>query len=266
MSKIKRPSWRAGLLLAVIAISATALTLSVTNLIRYQIDSNKTAEQIALVQEIAHNKNPDSKTTDFAEPNLAPGDSGLSALSFAELKNLNPDTTGWVEIAGTNIDYPFVQTSDNDFYLNHSFNRAENSAGWIFLDYRNDPKNLSKNTILYGHGRFDNTMFGSLKNILTSGWLNNPDNYYIRLSTESKNTLWQVFSAYKIPTTNDYIAVNFATDADFLNWANKLKSRSAYDFGLELSAADYVLTLSTCYNESEKVVLHAKLLKSAPRV
>jgi len=255
MPKSKKLTWRAGLLLAVIIISATVLTLSAINLVRYQIDSHKTSEQITFVQEIAKNQTPDKPLND-----------SLSALSFAELKSLNPDTAGWIEISGTNIDYPFVQTSDNDFYLNHSFNRAENSAGWIFLDYRNDPKNLSKNTILYGHGRFDNTMFGSLKNILTSGWLNNPDNYYIRLSTETKNTLWQVFSVYKIPTTNDYITVDFATDADFLDWANKLKTRSAHNFALELSSADYVLTLSTCYNGSEKVVLHAKLLKSEPRV
>ena len=49
------------------------------------------------------------------------------------------------------INYPFVQTSDNDYYLNHSFNKKYNDAGWVFMDYRNNASNFDKNTILYAH-------------------------------------------------------------------------------------------------------------------
>ena len=130
----------------------------------------------------------------------------LIDVDLTSLKQTNPDTVGWIQVMNTNINYPFVQTTDNDYYLNHSFYKKNNSAGWIFLDYRNNINNLDKNTIIYGHGRWDKTMFGTLKNILTNGWLNNKKNYVIRMSTESENTMWQVFSVYKIPTTNFFVS------------------------------------------------------------
>ena len=104
-------------------------------------------------------------------------------------------------------------------------------------------------------------MFGSLKNILKSAWLNNSNNYVVKLSTETENTLWQVFSIYHIPTTSDYIQVNFSSNEEFKNWTNMLINRSSYNFNTNVSENDNVLTLSTCYNDEEKVVLHAKLIK-----
>ena len=66
----------------------------------------------------------------------------------------------------TNINYPVVQTNDNEYYLGRAFDKSKNDAGWVFMDYRNDVNNLSDNTIIYGHGRLDKTVFGSLKNAL----------------------------------------------------------------------------------------------------
>lgn len=187
----------------------------------------------------------------------------LIDVDFNKLKETNSDVKGWIQVNGTNINYPFVQTSNNDFYLKHSFDKTNNSAGWIFLDYRNDLSSFSdKNTIIYGHGRLDKTMFGSLKNSLTNGWLDNPNNYVVKLSTEYENTLWQVFSVYHIPTTNDYIRVNFSSDEDYLEFINTLLNRSTFDFNTHVNITDRILTLSTCYNDQEKMVLHAKLIKT----
>ena len=104
-------------------------------------------------------------------------------------------------------------------------------------------------------------MFGSLKNIFETDWYNNKDNHVVKLSTATENTLWQVFSVYHIPTTSDYLQINFSSDEDFLEFVNKLKDRSQYDFNVEFNENDKILTLSTCYNDDEKVVLHAKLIK-----
>ena len=133
------------------------------------------------------------------------------------------------------------------------------------LDYRNNIGELDKNTIIYAHGRLNGTMFGSLKNIFNSDWFNDINNHVVKLSTESENTLWQVFSVYHIPTTSDYLQVKFSNDTDFLDFINMLKSRSQYDFNVEFSAEDKILTLSTCYNDEERVVLHAKLIKREVR-
>lgn len=185
----------------------------------------------------------------------------LINVDFGELKKKNSDTKGWIQVNGTYINYPFVQTDNNDFYLNHSFDKTHNEAGWVFMDYRNNIAEFDKNTIIYAHGRLNKRMFGSLKNILTSGWLNNKDNYIIKLSTEYENTLWQVISVYHIPTTNDYIQTEFKSDDEFINFGNKLINRSAHDFKTTINKDDKILTLSTCYNETEKVVMHAKLIK-----
>ena len=186
-------------------------------------------------------------------------------VNFNELKQKNPDTKGWIQVNGTNINYPFVQTNDNKFYLNHTYNKTYNSAGWVFLDYRNNINELSKNTIIYAHGRLDTTMFGSLKNILSSGWLNNTNNYVVKLSTETENTLWQVFSVYHIPTTSDYIKVYFSSNEEFTKWSKMLLDRSAHNFNTTINENDKVLTLSTCFNDKEKIVLHAKLIKKETR-
>ena len=146
----------------------------------------------------------------------------LINVDFDELKKINSNTKGWIQVNGTNINYPFVQAKDNKYYLIHSFDKSYNNAGWVFLDYRNNINSLSKNTIIYAHGRLDTTMFGSLKNILKSGWLNNTNNYVVKLSTETENTLWQVFSVYNIPTTSDYIKTEFKSDDDFISINNPI--------------------------------------------
>ena len=115
---------------------------------------------------------------------------------------------------------------------------------------------LDKNTIIYAHGRLNGTMFGSLKNIFNSDWFNDINNHVVKLSTPTENTLWQVFSVYHIPTTSDYLQVKFSNDTDFLDFINMLKSRSQYDFNVEFSAEDKILTLSTCYNDEERAREH----------
>ena len=190
----------------------------------------------------------------------------LINVDFTNLLQINDDTKGWLQVNGTNINYPFVQTTDNEYYLNKDFNKENNSSGWVFLDYRNSIDNLDRNTILYAHSRINGTMFGSLKNIFKSDWFDDVNNHVIKLSTLTENTLWQVFSVYTIPTTSDYLQIDFSSDEEFLEFVMMLKDRSRYNFNVEFNATDKILTLSTCLNDKERVVLHAKLIKKEVRV
>lgn len=180
-------------------------------------------------------------------------------VDINKLKTFNLDTIGFIKVMGTNINYPFVQSTDNDYYLNRSYDKTYNNAGWIFLDYRNNEFN-DKNTIIYGHGRINGTMFGSLKDTLKSSWQNNKDNYIIKISTEKENSIWQIFSVYKIATTSDYLQTTFS-DNEFESFINLIKGRSSYNFETNVTNEDKVLTLSTCYNDNDKMVVHAKLIK-----
>lgn len=186
----------------------------------------------------------------------------LINVDFNDLLKTNPDTVGWLQVNGTNINYPVVQSGDNDYYLHHAFDGSYNNAGWIFADYRNDLSNLSKNTVIYGHGRLDTTMFGSLKNILDSDWYTDSDNHVVKLSTPTQNTLWQVFSVYSIKAESYYITTDFPTTNQYEKFLTTLKDRSVFSFSAEVNTNDKILTLSTCQdNYDNRVVMHAKLIK-----
>lgn len=248
------------------------LIISIIKIIGWNRDNDNTSKQIEIVQDEAkiEEVEDDDNTEIIEQPVKLPKANpywdyikmNMINVDFTELKKINNDVKGWIQVNGTNINYPFVQASDNKYYLNHSFNKSLNYAGWVFLDYRNNLTN-NKNTIIYAHGRIDKTMFGSLRNILSSGWLNNSNNYVVKLSTEKENTLWQVFSVYHIPTTSDYIQTEFSSDDEFLQLITKLKDRSMFNFNTDVNSNDNILTLSTCYSDTEKVVLHAKLIKKS---
>lgn len=191
----------------------------------------------------------------------------MLSVDFNELKKKNPDTVGWIKVNGTNINYPVVQTKDNDYYLNHAYDKSKNSAGWIYADYRNNMTNFDKNTIIYGLGRLNNTMFGSLKTILNSKWYNNKNNYIIKFSTPTENTLWQVFSVYSIKAESYYITTKFSSDKEYDKFLQTLKNRSKKDFSATVNTKDKIITLSTCKDVAgtERVVMHAKLIKVEKR-
>jgi len=107
-------------------------------------------------------------------------------IDFNKLKKRNPDTIAFIKVNGTNIEFPIVQTTNNDYYLTHNFNKEYNSAGWIFADYKNKLDGTDKNIIIYGHNTKGNTMFSSLNNILKEEWYNNEENYKIVFITENE--------------------------------------------------------------------------------
>lgn len=189
----------------------------------------------------------------------------LIDVDIKGLKEKNKDTIGWIHVNNTNVNYPFVHTKDNDYYLNHSFDKSINEAGWVFMDYRNNKELNNKNTILYAHSRLDKTMFGSLSKVLKPSWYENKDNHIIRLSTETENTLWQIFSVYKIKEESYYITTNFANNEEYQKFLNTIKERSIYNFNTNLNTEDKILTLSTCYSDTERTVVHAKLIKKSPK-
>jgi len=185
----------------------------------------------------------------------------LIDVDFDELLKTNTDTIGWIYVPSTNIDYPIVQTTDNKYYLTHSFTKSYNDAGWVFMDYRNKTDVLDFNTIIYAHGRLDKTMFGSLRNALEEDWYMNEENHYIKLAMLSNSTLWQVFSVYKIETETYYLQNNFSSYEKHKSYLDTIIERSIYDFNVNVTPSDKIITLSTCYDNFNKVVVHAKMIK-----
>lgn len=268
-NKIKL-KWKNIILILIFLILFITLNISIYNIIKWKLDSNKTNEEINTIQENANIEEvQDNKGTEIIkQAKKIPKENpywdyikmNMIDVNFDNLKKINSDVVGWIKINGTNINYPFVQSKDNKYYLTHSFSKSYNNAGWVFLDYRNNNIN-NRNTIIYAHGRTDKTMFGTLRKVLNNGWINNTNNYVIKISTEKENSLWQIFSIYHIPTTNDYLQTEFKDEREYQRFLNILKNRSNHNFNTSITSNDTILTLSTCYNDSEKMVVHAKLIK-----
>jgi sortase B len=154
-----------------------------------------------------------------------------------------------------------LSTNNNTYYLEHTFDKTYNKAGWIFLDYRNNIKHIDKNTILYALSDANKIMFEPFKNTLDKKWLTNHDNHLIKISTEYENTLWKIVSIYHIKNTNDYLKITFNTNDDFINYSDMILNRSIHNFKTPITIDDKLLTISTSYNDDEELVLHAKLIK-----
>lgn len=180
-------------------------------------------------------------------------------INFNTLKKQNEDTVAWIKVNNTNVKYPVVKAKDNSFYLTHSFDKSNTSAGWIFADYKNKFDDTDKNIVIYGHNRRDGSMFSSLKNALNPNWYNNDLNRNILLYTENGEYNYEIFSIYKIESEDYYIKTEFNDENDFEDFLNTITKRSVQDFGVNVSKDDSILTLSTCANNNKyRVVIHAK--------
>ena len=211
-------------------------------------NNNKIAEQIKSTV-IVEDKNEDENKEEYT-------------VDFNKLKEQNNETVAWIKVNNTSVEYPVVRATNNSFYLNHSFDKSKNSAGWIFADYKNKFDNTDKNIVIYGHNMRDDSMFGSLKNILNSDWYNNEENTNIALYTENEKYIYKVFSIYKIESEDYYIKTEFSNDNEFEKFIKTLKKRSIKNFNIDISKEDSILTLSTCANNNKyRVVLHSKKIK-----
>ena len=188
-------------------------------------------------------------------------DNNIFKVDFKKLKETNSDTVAWLHVNGVDLDYPVVQTDNNDYYLNHSYDKSENGAGWIFADYRNKVDGSDRNLVIYGHNRRDGSMFEPLKQTLEDNWYNNNEDKIITLETENQTFKYQIFSTYKIENEDYYITTDFNGN-EFEDFVKEIKSRSYINYGLEVTKDDNILTLSTCANDTKyRIVVHAKLIK-----
>lgn len=248
------------LLISLAVIFLGGICYSSFHILTWMKDNKETTKQIHEVQSlVVIEEQPPEVAADVVVEDAIHTDEKLMGVDFGPLLEKNPEVVGWVQVKGTNINYPFVQHTDNKYYLKKSLDRTYNSAGWVFLDYRNSTTDLDKNTIIYAHGRVDGTMFGTLKNTLNREWFDNSENHILKISTPFYNYVFEVFSIYHIKTTDDYLYTNFISDEQYMNFIDLITSRSVYKFPTVVGPTDKILTLSTCYNSAEKMVLHAKL-------
>lgn len=272
IKKKKKLVLKTWVLKVLIVLFSLALILSLLKIYFWTQDNKKIADITKEINEIVTPtpieeegeliNPPEDKANDYWDYVKLP----FYEVDFTALKEKNPDTIAFIHMQGNNINYPVVQTDNNDYYLKHAYDKSKNSAGWVFMDYRNNITDLSENTVIYGHGRLDETVFGSLKNALTKTWQANKENYVIWLTAEKENLVFQIFSIYTIPSENYYIETDFSSSADKEKWLNTMKERNTTSFDTSVNTNDKILTLSTCQNNNGgRIVVQAKLIKRQSR-
>lgn len=232
------------LILIMLIVSFVTMLFSLRNILNWNNDNIKTKESIEKIQEIT-------------KVEISSNEKFLS-MSFDELSKMNEEVVAWIRVDDTAVDYPVVKHSDNSYYLTHSFDKSFNYAGWIYADYRTDLDELVANNIIYGHGREDGSMFGTLRDLIKKDGMER----LVYISTPYNNYIFKIFSCYRIMDTNDYLHTGYDNNEEFFEFVNLIKKRSFIKYDdLEIKSNDKILTLATCYDTREKFVVHAKMIK-----
>jgi SrtB family sortase len=171
------------------------------------------------------------------------------------LLSQNPEYRMWITIPGTNIDYPAVQHEDNLYYLDHDFLGEEQISGSIFLDKKSTAS--SKNTILYGHNMKDGTMFADLKKYRDRAyWEEHP---CLRIYRNGQWLECPIFSCQlKYETDAAALRTEFLP-GEWEDYLREMSAASLYDTGICPDPEKRILTLSTCYGSSERMLVQAVL-------
>ena len=175
-----------------------------------------------------------------------------------ELIKINEDYKMWIEIPNTNIDYPVVQGKDNDFYLNHGFNKKKSSSGAIFMDYKNNI-DKDKNIIIYGHNMKNKSMFQNLMKFKDEEFWK--ENKKIILTIDGKRYEYEIFSSYISNSEDINLKINFKNDDEYLKYIGDIKKKSIFYRDVDIKSDDRIITLSTCSYEKDdsRMIIHGKL-------
>ena len=156
----------------------------------------------------------------------------------------NEDIKGILEIDNTDYIVPVLQGSDNDYYLSHDAYGNKNGMGSIYLDYRVNI-DTSRKLLIYGHNSSNIDMpFKILEEFYDKDYYDN--HKYVLLTTSTTKKKYEIFSVYVEPEDYSYMNINFSSDSEYLNHLKKLKSKSMYDTGVEVTSDDEILILQTC--------------------
>lgn len=215
----------------------------------------------------AHEVTEDLITSPW-DTNYAPEDREILP-ELADLYAENPDLVGILEVVGTDINYPVVQTiSDPEYYLRRDFYGKESTSGTLFVDYRCDIVNPTTNTIIYGHNMRSGTMFGGLKRYLKQDYYQSHKSIIFKTLYEEQEYEIVGVGLSAVGYDDDenykyYDFINAVTGSELQEFLNNIQSLSVYDETIDISATDKILTLSTCnsYTEDGRMFVVAKRVR-----
>lgn len=191
-------------------------------------------------------------------------------LQIEELQKENQEIIGWLEIEGTNINYPICQAKDNDFYLTHNYKKEKASTGSLFLDKDFDMINGSSNYLIYGHRNKQGLMFEELMKYAKEDFYK--EHTKIRFTTSTDDSIYEIISVFysrvyyksEKDVFRYYYFVNAENEQEYNDFVNNAKKVSIYDTRVTAEYGEQLLTLSTCeYSQEDgRFVVVAKKLNN----
>lgn len=209
-------------------------------------------------EQLASLKNSDVLAKEKEEPAVLRGEEEKIELpevldEYKTLYNKNKSLIGWLKIDDTIIDYPVMQTSNNDYYLNHNFNQEKDNNGSIFMDAGCTAYPRSQNLILYGHHMRSGRMFGDLEKYAKESYYK--EHSIIHFDTIYEKSIYQVMYVFRTKVLKEneiafkyYQFIDAGSVEEFNSHMNEMAQMSLYDTGVTAGFGDELLTLSTCDN------------------
>jgi len=169
-----------------------------------------------------------------------------------QLLSINSEGLGYLYIPSIDVRLPMVQSTDNDFYLTHTFNKTANKNGCLFEDYRITGGLSATNVIIYGHNMHNGSMFGKLSRYDDESFYYTEGHDMFYIYTENKIMQYRIFSAYISEPISDTYTFNFSTLSGLQDYARSMKALSIYNTGVSVDDVSQVVTLSTCTSDGSK--------------
>ena len=169
---------------------------------------------------------------------------------YQEVYEQNPDVVGWIQIEGTKVNYPVMQTpQEPNFYLKRNFNKDRSEWGSIYAREECDINKPSDNITLYGHNMRDCSMFGDLKNYIHQEFWE--DHKLIFFDTLTDYHVYEIFSVFKTTASQGegfayHNMIDAQSEEDFNEFIRTCKELSFYDTGITPVYGDKTICLSTC--------------------
>ena len=187
------------------------------------------------------------QATDPTETNDA--DIVLPSVDFEALRENGPDIIGWLSLPDTVLNYPVMQTDNNEYYLNHLYDGTYNKVGCLFADYENRADFSDRNTIIYGHNMRDGSMFALLNRYDEQSYFDTHRQMY--LVTPKGGYVMEIFAAFAAKpeesgSETSPWQLSWKDDGAYTTWLTAMKERSAVESDVTVTCSDKVLTLSTC--------------------
>ena len=171
------------------------------------------------------------------------------------LLNINSEGQGYLYIPSIDLRLPVVQGTDNEYYLNHTFNKVYNAAGALFIDSRVDKGLGGSNVIIYGHNMKNGSMFAKLAYYKNESFYRQQGNDVFYIYTGDEIREYRIFDAFENDPEGYVYTCNFGTASQLQEYASTVKSYSLYDTGVDVSSATQVVTVSTCTGDGARRII-----------